>query len=134
MVAQTGPKKQAFFSEECTQQILTRIANVFNGTDICEATFVVGEGVEKEEIMAPSQFMEISSTYFKELFYPLRGDKRREISSMHPKIFRKILDYLFRGRIPLSSIEDACEVNVAGRTLDLKQLKELCTKSLKTGN
>ena len=33
MVAQTGPKEQAFFSEEATRQILTRIANVFNDTD-----------------------------------------------------------------------------------------------------
>ena len=49
-------------SEEATRQILTRIANVFNDTDLCDATFVVGEGLEKEEIMA------ISSTYFKDLF------------------------------------------------------------------
>ena len=55
-------------SEEATRQILTRIANVFNDTDLCDATFVVGEGLEKEEIMAPSQFMAISSTYFKDLF------------------------------------------------------------------
>ena len=29
---------------------------------------MVGEGLEKEEIMAPSQFMAISSTYFNDLF------------------------------------------------------------------
>ena len=72
MAAQSGPKEQAFFSEEATRQILTRIANVFNDTDLCDATFVVKEGTEKEEIMAPSQFMVISSNYFKELFYPPR--------------------------------------------------------------
>lgn len=131
MAAQTGPKEQAFFSEEATRQILTRIANVFNDTDLCDATFVIGEGAEKEEIMAPSQFMAISSPYFKELFYPPREDKRREITGMQPKIFRKILDYLFRGRVPLSSIEDAWKVKVAGRIFDLKELEELCTKFLK---
>jgi len=131
MAAQSGPKEQAFFSEEATRQILTRIANVFNDTDLCDATFVVGEGAEKEEIMAPSQFMAISSTYFKELFYPPREDKTREIPQLQPKIFRKILDYLFRGRVPLSSIEDAWKVKVAGRLFDLKELEELCTKFLK---
>jgi hypothetical protein len=75
--------------------------------------------------------MAISSTYFKELFYPAREDKIREIPEMQPKIFRKILDYLFRGRVPLSSIEDAWKVKVAGRTFELKELEELCTKFLK---
>ena len=46
---------EAFFAEEATRQILTRIANVFNDTDLCDATFVVGEGAEKEEIPAPSE-------------------------------------------------------------------------------
>ena len=45
-------------------------------------------------------------------------------------IFRKILDYLFRGRVPLSSIEDAWKVKVAGRMFQLKELEELCTKFL----
>ena len=34
---------------------MTGIANVFNDTDLCDATFVVGEGAEKEEIPAPSE-------------------------------------------------------------------------------
>merc|ERR1712066_156700 len=85
---------------------------------------------EKEEINAPSQFMAISSNYFKELFYPPREDMKREITGMQPKTFRKILDYLFRGRVPLSSIEDAWKVKVAGRTFQLKELEELCTKFL----
>jgi len=139
MAAQSGTqatgaapsKDQAFFSEESTRHILTRIANVFDDTDLCDATFVVGDAAEKEEIMAPSQFMAMSSSYFKELFYPPREDKTREIAGMQPKIFRKILDYLFRGRVPLSSIEDAWKVKVAGRTFELKELEELCTKFLK---
>jgi len=49
---------------------------------------------------------------------------------MQPKTFRKILDYLFRGRVPLSSIEDAWKVKVAGRTFKLKELEDLCTKFL----
>merc|ERR1712136_215918 len=47
-----------------------------------------------------------------------------------PKTFRKILDYLFRGRVPLSSIEDAWKVKFAGRTFKLKELEDLCTKFL----
>ena len=59
------------------------------------------------------------------------GDsKEKEITGMQPKTFRKILDYLFRGRVPLSSIEDAWKVEVAGRMLQLKELEELCTKFL----
>jgi len=131
MAAASAPKEQAFFAEEATRQILTRIANVFNDTDLCDATFKVGEGADMEEIPAPSQFMAISSPFFKDLFYPPREDKIREIPDMQPKIFRKILDYLFRGRVPLSSIEDAWKVKVAGRTFDLKELEELCTKFLK---
>ena len=50
---------------------------------------------------------------------------------MHPQIFRKILDYLFRGKVPLSSIEDAWKVKVAGRMFELKELEDLCTKFLK---
>ena len=49
---------------------------------------------------------------------------------MQPKTFRKILDYLSRGRVPLSSIEDAWKVKVAGRTFKLKELEDLCTKFL----
>jgi len=127
----TPPKEQTFLAEDTTRQILTRIANVFNDTDLLDAAFVVEEGVEKEEIPAASQFMAISSPYFKELFYPPREDKTREIPNMQPKIFRKILDYLFKGRVPLSSIEDAWKVKVAGRTFDLKELEELCIKFLK---
>ena len=50
---------------------------------------------------------------------------------MHPNVFRKILDYLFKGNVPLSSIDDAWKVKVAGRTFQLKELEELTTKFLK---
>jgi hypothetical protein len=78
---------------------------------------LIDYGTEKEEIRAPSQIMAMSSPYFKQLFYPsIIGDSmEKEINGMQPKTFRKILDYLFRGRVPLSSIEDAWKVKVAGR-------------------
>ena len=38
---------------------------------------------------------------------------------------------MFRGRVSLSSLEDAWKVKVDGRTFDLKELEEVCTKSLK---
>ena len=62
-----------FFTEEATRQILSRISNVFNDPDLCDATFIVGDESEKEEIKAPSQFMSIASPYFKKLFYPPTG-------------------------------------------------------------
>merc|ERR1712060_166314 len=68
--------------------------------------------------------------FFKDLYYPASETKEREISNMQPKTFRKILDYLFRGRVPLSSIEDAWKVKVAGRTFKLKELEDLCTNFL----
>ena len=63
-----------FFTEEATRQILTRISNVFNDPDLCDATFIVGDDNEKEEINAPSQFMALASPYFKNLFYPPSGE------------------------------------------------------------
>ena len=63
-----------FFTEEATRQILARISNVFNDPDLCDATFIVGDDNEKEEISAPSQFMAIASPYFKDLFYPPSGE------------------------------------------------------------
>jgi len=127
--APAASKDQAFFAEEASRQILQRVANVLNDKEICDATFVVEEGNEKEEISAPSQLMAICSPYFKNLFYPPTGYEK-PITGMQPKTFRKILDYLFRGRVPLSSIEDAWKVKVAGRTFQLKELEELCTKFL----
>lgn len=120
-----------FFTEEATRQILTRISNVFDDTDLCDATFIVGDDNDKEEISAPSQFMALSSPYFKKLFYPITESKRREITGIHPQVFRKVLDYLFKGRVPLSSIEDAWKVKVAGRKFGLEELEELVTKFLK---
>merc|ERR1712112_114682 len=122
-----------FFTEEASRQILLRIANVFNDPDLCDAVFVVGEGDKQEEIPAPSQFMAVSSPYFKDMFFPPRAndDKRRVIEGMQPNVFRKILDYLFKGKVPLSSIDDAWKVKVAGRTFQLKELEELTTKFLK---
>jgi len=130
--ANTAPKEQAFFAEEASKQILIRIAGVLQDPDLCDASFIVEDGAEKEEIRAPSQIMAMSSPYFKSLFYPsIIGDsKEKEINGMQPKTFRKILDYLFRGRVPLSSIEDAWKVKVAGRMFQLKELEELCTKFL----
>merc|ERR1712088_506180 len=125
-----GPKEQAFFAEEASKQILVRVAGVLQDPDICDAVFIVDDGNEKEEIRAPSQVMAMSSPFFKSLFYPVSESKEREINGMQPKTFRKILDYLFRGRVPLSSIEDAWKVKVAGRTFKLKELEELCTKFL----
>merc|ERR1712156_1338889 len=55
-------------------------------------------------------------------------DKKRVIEGMQPNVFRKILDYLFKGKVPLSSIDDAWKVKVAGRTFQLKELEELTTK------
>jgi len=122
-----------FFSEEATRQILKRIADVFNDPELCDAVFVLGDGEKEEEIPAPSQFMAASSTYFKELFYPPlpNDDKKRVIEGMQPNVFRKILDYLFKGKVPLNSIDDAWKVKVAGRTFRLKDLEELTTKFLK---
>jgi len=130
--ANAAPKEQAFFAEEASKQILIRIAGVLQDPDLCDASFMVEDGAEKEEIRAPSQIMAMSSPYFKSLFYPsIIGDsKEKEINGMQPKTFRKILDYLFRGRVPLSSIEDAWKVKVAGRMFQLKELEELCTKFL----
>jgi len=130
--ANAAPKEQAFFAEEASKQILIRVAGVLQDPEICDATFVVDDGTDREEIRAPSQIMAMSSPYFKSLFYPsILGDsKEKEINGMQPKTFKKILDYLFRGRVPLSSIEDAWKVKVAGRTFQLKELEELCTKFL----
>jgi len=125
-----GPKEQAFFAEEASKQILVRISNVLQDPEICDAVFIVDDGVEREEIRAPSQIMAMSSPFFKSLYYPASDSKEREINNMQPKTFRKILDYLFRGRVPLSSIEDAWKVKVAGRTFKLKELEDLCTKFL----
>merc|ERR1712088_564103 len=125
-----GPKEQAFFAEEASKQILVRISNVLQDPDICDAVFIVDDGTEREEIRAPSQVMAMSSPFFKALYYPASESKEREINNMQPKTFRKILDYLFRGRAPLSSIEDAWKVKVAGRTFKLKELEDLCTKFL----
>lgn len=125
--------ESSFFSEEASRQILLRIANVFNDPELCDAVFVLGDGDKEEEIPAPSQFMAASSTYFKELFYPPlpNDDKKRVIEGMQPNVFRKILDYLFRGKVPLTSIDDAWKVKVAGKTFRLKDLEELTTKFLK---
>lgn len=127
--ANTPVKEQAFFAEEASKQILVRVASVLQDPDICDATFLVDDGTDTEEICAPSQIMAMSSPYFKTMFYPASG-KHQKINGMQPKTFRKILDYLFRGRVPLSSIEDAWKVKVAGRTFQLKELEELCTKFL----
>lgn len=125
--------ESSFFTEEASRQILLRVASVFNDPDLCDAKFIVGEDDNQEEIPAPSQFMAVSSPYFKDLFYPpkLDDDKRRVIKDMQPQTFRKILDYLFRGKVPLTSIDDAWKVKVAGRTFQLKELEELTTKFLK---
>ena len=74
-MAGTGQERPAatFFTEEATRQILTRISNVFDDPDLCDATFIVGDDNEKEEITAPSQFMALASPYFKNLFYPASG-------------------------------------------------------------
>merc|ERR1719278_247550 len=72
----------------------------------------------------------MSSPYFKSILYPQQNPQRKEVNGMQPKTFRKILDYLFRGRVPLSSIEDAWKIKVAGKIFQLKELEELCTKFL----
>jgi len=74
--------------------------------------------------------MAVSSPLFRSLYYLASDTKERETKDMQPKMFRKILDYLFRGRVPLSSIEDAWKVRVAGRTFKLKELEDFCTKFL----
>jgi len=106
---------------------------VFNDPDLCDVVFIVGDGDKQEEIPAPSQFMAVSSPYFKDMFFPPRAndDKKRVIEGMQPNVFRKILDYLFKGKVPLSSIDDAWKVKVAGRIFQLKELEELTTKFLK---
>jgi len=128
--ATAGAKDQAFFAEEASRQILVRVASVLQDPDLCDATFVVEDGSEKEEIKAPTQFMAMSSPYFKSILYPQQNPQRKEVNGMQPKTFRKILDYLFRGRVPLSSIEDAWKIKVAGKIFQLKELEELCTKFL----
>ena len=76
MMAATNQERPAatFFTEEATRQILLRIANVFNDPDLCDATFIVGDDNDKEEIHAPSQLMALASPYFKNLFYPPSGE------------------------------------------------------------
>merc|ERR1712212_866038 len=128
--ANNTPKEQAFFAEEASKQILVRISNVLQDPEICDAIFIVDDGIHREEIRSPSQIIAMSSPFFKSLYYPASDTKEREINDMQPKTFRKILDYLFRGRVPLSSIEDASKVKVAGRTFKLKELEDLCTKFL----
>ncbi len=78
-----------FFSEEATRQILMRIANVFNDPDLCDAVFVVGQ--QREEICTPSQFMAVSSPYFKSLFYPPTGENRKEVPDVDPVVRRGLL-------------------------------------------
>jgi hypothetical protein len=126
------PNRSAI-SEAATRQILLRIASVFNDPDICDATFIVGQDEEKEEIRAPSQFMAISSSAFKAMFYPPTGNREtpKLIPEIQPYIFKKILDYLFRGMVPLNTIDDGWKAKVAARQFMLKDLEDLCTKFLK---
>ncbi len=130
-VIRTMTEEKSYYEDDACRQILARIASVFSDSDICDAVFVVGDGDEREEICAPSQFMAIASPYFKSMFYPPSGSNRKEIQEVQPAIFRKILDYLFRGRVPLSSVEDAWKVKAAGKLFQLNNLEDLCTKFLK---
>ena len=52
-----GPKEQAFFAEEAIKQILVRISNVLQELEICDAVFIVDDGIEREEVRDPSQIM-----------------------------------------------------------------------------
>ena len=63
MATTEGPKEQAFFAEEASKQILVRVANVLQDPEICDAIFIVDDGVEREEIRAPSQIMAMSSPF-----------------------------------------------------------------------
>merc|ERR1712012_1238624 len=75
----SGAKDQAFFAEEASRQILVRVASVLQDPDLCDATFVVEDGNEKEEIKAPTQFMAMSSPYFKSILYPQQFPQRKEV-------------------------------------------------------
>lgn len=78
--ATAGAKDQAFFAEEASRQILVRVASVLQDPDLCDATFVVEDGSEKEEIKAPTQFMAMSSPYFKSILYPQQNPQRKEVN------------------------------------------------------
>ena len=98
--------------------------------DHTDAPYYLKE-VRSHQIMSQEAlFMAMSSPHFKSILYPMQDVQRKEVNGMQPKTFRKILDYLFRGRVPLSSIEDAWKIKVAGKTFQLKELEELCTKFL----
>ena len=43
--------------KEASKQILLRIAGVLQDPDLCDASFIVEDGADKEEIRAPSQLM-----------------------------------------------------------------------------
>ena len=74
--------------------------------------------------------MEVCSPCLKDLFYPPRedDDNRRVIKDMTPNVFRKIMDYLFRGRVPLTLIDDAWRVKVAGREVIVDRTLKDATK------
>ena len=46
-------KEQAFFAEEASKQILVRISNVLQDTDICDAIFIVDDGIERKKSEPP---------------------------------------------------------------------------------
>lgn len=90
-----------------------------NLQDLCDVKFFVKYDYNQEEIPAPSQ-------------PPIADDdKRRAIKDMTPNVFKKILDHLFRGIVPLTSINDARRTKVTCRMFQLKDLEELTTKFLK---
>ena len=43
--------------KEASEQILIRIAGVLQDPDLCDASFIVEDGADKEEIRAPSQLI-----------------------------------------------------------------------------
>ena len=64
------------FAEGTSKIIWFQVANVLQDPEICDTIFIVGDGIERQEIRAE----------------PACENKGREINNMQPKMFRQILD------------------------------------------
>lgn len=113
-------------SNNCQQTTLyDRVSKLLDSFEWSDCSFLVG----KEIIKAHKLILAISSPVFKVMLYgPMAEVTPIVISDIEPEVFQLLLNFIYKDKVTINSLENACGLLYAAKKYMIPYLAEICLK------
>lgn len=113
----------------CKFTLYDRMSKLLESVEWSDCSFRVGS----EVMRAHKLILATSSPVFKVMLYgPMSDSREILISDIEPQVFQLLLDFIYKDRVSIGSIENACGLMYAAKKYMVPYLVALCIKYIES--